>query len=102
MYGVSIEVTAVEIEANRRFSSSGRATAGRPVSSGRSRRCRAIRHSSTSPRPDSPATGTISIKYVADSTQGFSLMLAGLKAFLEHGVKLNLTADRFPEGIDHG
>src|SRR5919108_3592703 len=39
------------------------------------------------------------VKYVADSTQGFSLMLAGLKAYLEHGVKLNLTADRYPEGI---
>jgi uncharacterized protein YndB with AHSA1/START domain len=39
-------------------------------------------------------------KYVADSTQGFALMLAGLKAFLEHGVRLNLTADRYPQGID--
>jgi uncharacterized protein YndB with AHSA1/START domain len=40
------------------------------------------------------------VKYVADSTQGFSLMLAGLKAFLEHGLRLNLTADRYPSGID--
>ncbi len=40
------------------------------------------------------------VKYVADSTQGFALMLAGLKALLEHGVRLNLTADRYPEGID--
>jgi uncharacterized protein YndB with AHSA1/START domain len=39
------------------------------------------------------------IKYVADSTQGFTLMLAGLKALLEHGVKLKLTADRYPKGI---
>ncbi|MGH8669893.1 MAG: SRPBCC family protein [Burkholderiales bacterium] len=39
------------------------------------------------------------MKYVADSTQGFTLMLAGLKALLEHGVRLNLTADRFPKGI---
>jgi hypothetical protein len=28
----------------------------------------------------------------------FSLMLAGMKAFLEHGVQLNLTADRYPKG----
>jgi uncharacterized protein YndB with AHSA1/START domain len=41
------------------------------------------------------------VKYVADSTQGFTLMLAGLKALLEHGVTLNLTADRYPKGIDH-
>jgi uncharacterized protein YndB with AHSA1/START domain len=38
------------------------------------------------------------VEYVADSTQGFSLMLAGMKAFLEHGVELNLTADRYPKG----
>jgi uncharacterized protein YndB with AHSA1/START domain len=41
------------------------------------------------------------VKYVADSTQGFTLMLAGLKALLEHGVQLNLTADRYPKGVEH-
>jgi uncharacterized protein YndB with AHSA1/START domain len=40
------------------------------------------------------------VKYVADSTQGFTLMLAGLKALLEHNVRLNLTADRYPKGIE--
>jgi uncharacterized protein YndB with AHSA1/START domain len=40
--------------------------------------------------------------YVADSAQGFSLMLAGLKALLEHGVRLNLVADRFPKGLTPG
>lgn len=40
------------------------------------------------------------VKYVADSTQGFALMLAGLKAYLEHGIRLNLTADRYPKGIE--
>jgi uncharacterized protein YndB with AHSA1/START domain len=39
-------------------------------------------------------------KQVADSTAGFSLVLAGLKAFLEHDVELNLVTDRFPEGIE--
>jgi len=39
------------------------------------------------------------VKQVTDSTQGFSLVLAGLKAFLEHDVRLNLVADRFPEGL---
>jgi uncharacterized protein YndB with AHSA1/START domain len=46
-------------------------------------------------------TGDDLVKYVADSTQGFSLMLAGLKALLEHGIRLNLTADRYPERIGH-
>lgn len=40
------------------------------------------------------------LRYVADSTQGFTLMLAGLKALLEHGIRLNLTTDHAPEGID--
>jgi uncharacterized protein YndB with AHSA1/START domain len=33
------------------------------------------------------------------STEGFTLVLAGLKALLEHDVRLNLVADRFPEGL---
>ena len=40
------------------------------------------------------------VKQVADSTQGFTLVLAGLKALLEHNVQLNLVADRYPEGIE--
>ena len=40
------------------------------------------------------------MKKVTDSTQGFSLVLAGLKALLEHDVRLNLVADRFPKGIE--
>lgn len=33
------------------------------------------------------------------STEGFTIVLAGLKAFLEHNVRLNLVADRFPPPI---
>jgi uncharacterized protein YndB with AHSA1/START domain len=40
------------------------------------------------------------VQYVADSTQGFTLMLAGLKALLEHNIRLNLTTDRYPKGIE--
>ena len=39
------------------------------------------------------------VQQVTGSTQGFTLVLAGLKAFLEHGVRLNLVADRYPKGI---
>jgi len=35
------------------------------------------------------------------STEGFTLVLAGLKAFLEHGVRLNLVGDRFPAGLEN-
>ena len=34
-----------------------------------------------------------------DSTGGFTWVLAGLKAYLEHNIMLNLIADRFPKGF---
>ncbi|HET9588418.1 MAG TPA: SRPBCC family protein [Anaerolineales bacterium] len=40
------------------------------------------------------------VRQVADSTEGFTLVLASLKAFLEHNVRLNLVGDRFPKGIE--
>ena len=40
------------------------------------------------------------VKQVTESTQGFTLVLAGLKALLEHNVRLNLVRDRFPKGIE--
>jgi uncharacterized protein YndB with AHSA1/START domain len=39
------------------------------------------------------------IAQVRDSTEGFTLVLAGLKALLEHNVRLNLVGDRFPDGL---
>ncbi len=36
---------------------------------------------------------------IRDATEGFTLVLAGLKAYLEHNVKLNLVADRFPKEL---
>jgi hypothetical protein len=45
-------------------------------------------------------TGDELMKRVANSTEGFSLVLAGLKALLEHNITLNLVSDRFPKGIE--
>ncbi|MFC6102372.1 SRPBCC family protein [Olivibacter domesticus] len=40
---------------------------------------------------------------IKDSTGGFTTVLDGLKAFLEHGINLNLIADKFPKGVvKHG
>ena len=39
------------------------------------------------------------VSQALDSAGGFALVVAGLKAWLEHGIELNLVADRFP---DHG
>ncbi|HEX9090578.1 MAG TPA: hypothetical protein VF831_03770, partial [Anaerolineales bacterium] len=37
------------------------------------------------------------VEQAMGSAAGFGLVLAGLKAYLEHGIELNLVADRFPE-----
>jgi len=37
------------------------------------------------------------IAQVRDSTEGFTLVLANLKALLEHNIRLNLVGDRFPK-----
>jgi uncharacterized protein YndB with AHSA1/START domain len=42
--------------------------------------------------------GDALIREVAASTQGFTLVLAGAKALLEHEIRLNLVADRYPDG----
>ena len=36
------------------------------------------------------------VKKALDSTEGFAFVLAGLKALLEHNVRLNLVPDRLP------
>jgi len=43
------------------------------------------------------------IAAIRDSTGGFTTVLDGLKAFLEHRINLNLIADKFPkEVVQHG
>jgi len=37
------------------------------------------------------------VRQAIDSTEGFTLMLCGLKTLLEHGIELHLSADRHPD-----
>jgi len=37
------------------------------------------------------------VEQVIDSIGGFTIVLCGLKAFLEHGIVLNLVADKAPD-----
>jgi len=37
------------------------------------------------------------IRNALDSTEGFAYVLAGLKAYLEHGIRLKLVDDKFPD-----
>jgi uncharacterized protein YndB with AHSA1/START domain len=42
------------------------------------------------------------VEQAIGSTEGFTLVLAGLKALLEHNIILNLVSDRFPGGLEKG
>lgn len=100
MYGISIPVTAKTIEPNKRIviewpGYSGLTTVEwifESLADGTT----FVRITETGFIGD----GDSLVKQVTDSTQGFSLVLAGLKALLEHNIKLNLVADRFPKGIE--
>jgi hypothetical protein len=45
-------------------------------------------------------TGDELVQQATDAMQGFTLVLAGLKALLEHNIQLNLVGDRYPQGLD--
>src|SRR5262249_47062515 len=98
MYGISIPVTAKLIEPNKRILIEWPGYSGLTTVEW-----------TFSPQEDGTTFVSITengfagdgdelVKQMTDSTQGFSLVLAGLKALLEHNVRLNLVADRFPKG----
>ncbi|MGH7150568.1 MAG: SRPBCC family protein [Planctomycetota bacterium] len=101
MYGISIPVTVKALEPNRRILVEWPGCGGPST----------VEWIFT-PRPGGTTFVEITnsgfagdgdevVKQANDSTQGFALVLAGLKALLEHDVRLGLVADRFPEGIEH-
>lgn len=52
---------------------------------------------------DYKVSGDELLQTIKDSTSGFTTVLDGLKAYLEHGINLNLIADKFPkEVMQHG
>jgi uncharacterized protein YndB with AHSA1/START domain len=99
MYGVSVPVTAKVIEPNRRILIEWPGYTGLTTVEW-----------TFDPKEDGTTfvgiaeagftgDGDELLKQVTASTEGFSLVLAGLKALLEHNVRLNLVADRYPPGI---
>jgi uncharacterized protein YndB with AHSA1/START domain len=98
MYGISIAVTAKVIEPPRRI-----------VIEWPSYKAQTTVQWTFEPHPSGTfvdvtetgftGSGDELLQQVTDSTGGFSLVLAGLKALLEHDVRLNLVVDRFPKGI---
>jgi uncharacterized protein YndB with AHSA1/START domain len=100
MYGISISVTAKNIEPNKRIVIEWPGYSGPTTVEWM-----------FAPQKDGTTFVSITeagftgdgdelVKQVTDSTQGFCLVLAGLKALLEHNIRLNLVADRYPKGIE--
>jgi uncharacterized protein YndB with AHSA1/START domain len=98
MYGASTRVAAKVIEPNRRIVIEWDGYSGRTTVEWRF----AARENGTTfvsiTESGWTGTGDELVKYVSESTQGFTWTLAGLKAFLEHDIRLNLVADRYPNG----
>lgn len=46
-------------------------------------------------------TGDDLIQAIKDNTAGFTTVLDNMKAYLEHNVKLNLIADKYPKEVGH-
>jgi uncharacterized protein YndB with AHSA1/START domain len=101
MFGVSAEVSVKAIEANQRILIEWSSSGG---------------HSTTvewlfAPRADNTTFVTITesgfsgdgdeVVWKAMGSQGgFTFLLSGLKAFLEHNIALNLSADHAPDNIN--
>src|SRR5205823_11997541 len=101
MYGISIQVTAKMIEPGRRIVLEWPGYGGAPTTV----EWAFMPHEGgttfvTITEAGFTADGDNLVKQVTSSTQGFSLVLAGLKALLEHNVRLNLVADRYPKGFE--
>lgn len=102
MYGVSTSVLVKAIEPNKRIliewdGYSGRTTVEWKFSARKDATTYVVITES-----GWTGSGDELVKYVGDSTQGFTWTLAGLKAFLEHGIKLNLVADKSPDAHKEG
>jgi uncharacterized protein YndB with AHSA1/START domain len=100
MYDVSVEVTAKAIDNNRRIVIEWPGYSGPTTVEWRFTPLNDGQTFVSVTESGFTGTGDQLVKYVADSTQGFTLMLAGLKALLEHGVRLQLVGDRYPKGLD--
>jgi uncharacterized protein YndB with AHSA1/START domain len=95
MYGVGTDVDVKEIEPNKRILIEWDSYVGRtPV------------EWEFITRPDNTTKVIVSnygfqgedvVKQAIESTQGFAYMMAGLKAWLEHGITLELVADKNPD-----
>jgi uncharacterized protein YndB with AHSA1/START domain len=95
MYGVGTDVDVKEIDPNRRILIEWDSYVG----------CTPVEWEFEA-RPDNTTKVTVTnygfhgddvVKQALDSTEGFTFMLSGLKAWLEHKIMLDLVADKNPD-----
>ncbi len=98
MYDISVEVEVKEIEVNKPIlldcGNYGEMTAGEWTFTPYSEDATYVKITNSGFRGD----GDKIVRDALDSTGGFTWVLAGLKALLEHNVKLNAIEDAFPKG----
>lgn len=99
MYNVSVQVSVKAIENNQRIliewgSEGEKPTVVEWVFTARSDNATFVSVTNSGFSGD----GDEIVSQALDSTGGFTLVLAGAKAYLEHNITLNLIADRFPDG----
>ena len=96
MYGASAEVSVLAIEPERRilieWPGEGGPTTVEWTFTDQADGTTFVSIANTGFHGDAEAV----VRQAIDATEGFTLVLAGLKAWLEYGVRLNLVADRFP------
>ncbi len=99
MYGSSVDVNVLAIEENRRilveWGAPGAWTTVEWIFTPRSEEATFVSITNSGFEGDGDAV----VKQAMGSTAGFTMVLAGLKAWLEHHIRLNLVADRFPDAI---
>lgn len=99
MYGVAAQVNVKAIEKNQRilieWSTDGAPTTVEWVFTARADDTTFVSVTNAGFGGD----GDEVVKQAIDSTEGFTLVLSGLKALLEHGILLNLVSDRFPDQL---
>ncbi|MCD9025256.1 SRPBCC family protein [Cohnella silvisoli] len=91
MYGASADVDVKEIEENRRILIEFGTTV-EWIFTSRTENETFVTITNTGFEGD----GDHIVKQAIDSTEGFTIVLCGLKALLEHGIILNLVSDKAP------
>ena len=102
MYGVSAEVNVKTVEPDRRIvyeweEAEGYSTVEWQFTSrGDNATLVSVTNTGFAGEPDDV------VRQVIDSTGGFTIVLCGMKAWLEHHIRLNLVADQAPDALVSG